>query len=289
MKNLSSFAQKPCLYPLQFSDYDWPSTTSSQTRNQQSLQSPCSFENFRISVNPRYLPLWRRIKGLVRGGRCPIWTRFKLEGGPIRSKPSKSWCTVHHVACSGGHTVILRNISKEEFLAISKRQREIRRGCKPRFNGLKFTAKRRASERGALQTLKLMIGAKGPSIRPPAIHAHPQLVPQGNLKSDAQAPIADDSGVKKRRRECVLHRQKLSRRKPSRFSKPLPPTPQQPLGSPINIVDTSIQTQMSMLSSHSSLDYFPEEISPISFILYRTTSEIPYPETPYPESPLSNR
>jgi hypothetical protein len=135
-----------------------------------------------------------------------------------------------------------------------------------------------------------MIGTKGsgkPSIWPPATHAHPHLVPQGkNVTSDAQAPIVDDSGVKKRRREYVLHRQK-SRRKQSHFSKPLPPTPQQ-LGSPVNSVH-SIQTQMSMLSSHSSLDYFPEEISPISFILYHTTSEIPYPETPYPKSPLSNQ
>jgi len=303
MKNLSNSAQNPFLHPLQPADPPSLSTTPPQIRSQESLplQSPRSFENFRVSQSPRCpsRPLWRQIKRLGTGGKASgdhFWTGFKLEGLPQMSKPSKSRCTVRRVASSGaGRTVVLRNMSKEEFFAISDRQREIWRGGKPRTHGLKFksrvkkerpdlcpSAKMRVS-RGALKTLKSMIGAEGSgkaSIWPPGTHASPQLaMPQDDsTASDAQAPIAYDPDVKKRRRQHVFHR---------RLSKPLPPTPQQ-LGSLVNIMD-SIQTQTSVLSPQPSLDDFPEEISPISFILYRTTSEIPYPETPYPESPLSNR
>jgi hypothetical protein len=138
-----------------------------------------------------------------------------------------------------------------------------------------------------------MIGVEGPgkpSLWTPTTKAQPQPVPRDNRIASAAQALAYDSDVKKRRRKQIAYLRKSTKRlKPSRFSKPLPPTPQQPVGSLINTLG-SIQTQTSIPSSQSLLDSFPEEISPISFILYRTTSEIPYPEmAPYPESPLSNR
>jgi hypothetical protein len=153
-------------------------------------------------------------------------------------------------------------------LAISKRQQEIRRGQKPRVNAFKFKSRvkeERASlcpsadlrgPRHALNTLKLMIGVEGPgkpSLWTPTTKAQPQPVPRDNRIASAAQALAYDSDVKKRRRKQIAYLRKSTKSlKPSRFSKPLPPTPQQPVGSLQPFAKRLTQPDLEMKRTHKN-------------------------------------
>jgi len=223
-----------------------------------------------------------KFKSRVKKDLCSS-AKLGASRGALRTKSFKYGHTTRRLDFSGIQTDIIRAMSREEFLALSKRQREIRKSQVDHQFNLKFKSRFKEKKRPDLcPSAKQSV--------PRGAVADPQFEAQDNtINSRVRAALGSDSDVtrrKCRRRFCVYRRK--SKQTPIRVSKPLPPVPQQ-AASFVNIMD-SIQTQTSMQSSESLFDHFPEEILPISFILYsHTTSEIPYPETPYPDSPLSNR